>query len=446
MEDFWNFLAKHADGDPVCLVLSQHAWPDFPSALAGFSGQVSARDLAVNTLETRRRLRKKVPSWSVHPRLVFPVPISAEQCSSEATASYKARLAGSIRGIPRMTQSCLTALSSPLQQDGRMPHIADLTGGLGVDAWALGKVAVEVLYNEMNPLLVAAARHNFRELGCQNIRIRDLELKPGNLAELLDGFEPDVIFLDPARRASDGRKVFRLEDCTPDVLVLLPELFSVCRHILLKLSPMADISLIVKQFRTISQAIGLPGNPVREIHAVASAGECKELLVWLDREWGNPHTLVCVESGNRLTFTPSEESQAAVRLPADASAVNGWLFEPGKALSKAGQFDSLCSRFDLVKLGRHTHLYLAPEASGELKKIGTLFRIQASLPLNKRTLKEIGIQFPKADVTARNIPMNSEELAKRMKVTPGGGLHIFGVRIDSATQAGNYLLVCSRTD
>lgn len=444
MEDFWTFLAEHADADPVRLLLSQREWPVLPDELAEFAGLIPARDLAVNTLEGRRKLRKKLTAWAERADLVYPVPLSAEQCSSEQTARYKAQVAAAAHLAAAGTQAVAAEARETATDARREPlRIADLTGGLGVDARAFREVAGEVLYNDMNPLLAAAARHNFPRIGCPDIRIRNRELKPGNLREILDGFQPDVIFLDPARRAGDGRKVFRLEDCAPDVLQLLPELFRACKHLLLKLSPMADITLLARQFGAAAEATGLPGTPVREVHVVASGGECKELLFRLDREYAGAYSLHCVEDGHVLAFGPSE-TQPACRYPADAAEVAGWLFEPGKSLTKAGVFNGICGRFGLIKLGRHTHLYLAPEPSETLRAFGNVFKIKEIFPLNKQTLKAAAERRPRADVTARNIPMASEELAKRMQVTPGGNLHLFGVRIDSATRAGNYLLVCER--
>jgi hypothetical protein len=425
MGDFWTFLDEQAEADPARLLLSQRSWPELPSELSELEGRISPRDLAVNTLVVRRRIRKRLPSWSACPRLVYPLPLSAEQCSSEQTARYKARLAASLFPEP-----------------GRKPRIADLTGGLGVDALAFGQIAEEVLYSEMNPLLTAAARHNLKMLGARNIQVVNRELLPGKLAETLGGFDADLLFLDPGRRVSGGRKVFRLEDCAPDVLKLLPELLSTCRNVLLKLSPMADITRLLKQFETAAET---GGNTVREIHVVASGGECKELLFRLDREYAGSLSLVCSESGNTMTFDPAEESQAACRLPADRADLKGYLFEPGKALLKAGMFNSFGSRFGLVKLGRHTHLYIAETPSEALSRFGNLFVIKEISPLNKRTIKEIGKHFPQADVSARNIPMSSEELAKRLDVVSGGGVHLFGTRVDFTSAPGEkVLLVCER--
>ena len=228
--EFAEFILLHDADDLGAIALSRDR----------FAGEVEDFDLALNTLEARRKLRSKVPEWVALPQLRYPLRLSAEQCSSTETARYKASVAA----------------------NGSAARIADLTGGLGVDSWAFSQVFDEVLYNEMRPELSDAARYNFAQLGVENIIVRNRELRPGGLADVLDGFEPDIIFLDPARRASDGRKVFRLEDCQPDVLQLLPELLADCPRLLLKLSPMADITLVCRQLQN-----------VKAVHVVAAEGE-----------------------------------------------------------------------------------------------------------------------------------------------------------------------------
>ena len=151
-----------------------------------------------------------------------------------------------------------------------------------------------------------------------------------NLTEIL-GEDVDIVYIDPARRGEGGKKVFLIEDCTPDVLTLKNEIFRKVRHILIKLSPMADITMVCNRL----------GNTCREVHVVGTAGECKELLIWLDREWNNEYTIVASELNTdgvtkAFTFKPSDEKSA---IPTYGSSVGKFLFEPGKALMKAGAFN-----------------------------------------------------------------------------------------------------------
>ena len=440
---FADFILEHEADDPVRLLLSRNKFPDIDL------------DLAVSTLEVRRRLRVKVPEWYAVPSLVYPFRLSGEQCSSSETAKYKAIVCrSSVVLEPSLRDPSQSRLWAPPSyvaegghrfQDHTAPankclRIADLTGGMGVDSWAFAKVSQEVLYNEVQPELARATELNFRELGLNNVRFRNERLEPGKVAEVLDGFQPDVIFLDPARRAEDGRKVFLIEDCQPDVAGLLPELFAVSRFILLKLSPMADITMACKRL-----------SHVREVHAVAAGGECKELLFLLDRDWSSPYTLTAYDNGCTMTWTLEEESSSVPLFPSNIPVIpNGvkesfsFLFEPGKALTKAGAFLLPCARYGLTKLGIHTHLYVAETIPEELKPFGKCFEVLEVLPLNNRTMKEVGKRNPQAEVTARNVPMTSETLRKKLGCRSGGDVHLFGVRIDAASEAGNYLIITKR--
>lgn len=423
---FEEFILAHEGDDVGALALARDRYatsvPDF--------------DLALNTLEARRKLRDKVPEWYAVPALVYPLRLSAEQCSSTSTALYKACVA-------------LTATDDTKSGQNKMsPNraIADLTGGLGVDSWAFSKRFGQVLYNEMRPELAKAAEHNFRLLGAANIVVRNAALGPlsgalsrtaptahQSVREILGDFRPDMIYLDPARRAEDGRKVFRLEDCRPDVLTLLPELLDACPKLLLKLSPMADISLVCSQLGC-----------VREVHVVAAGGECKELLLLLEKGHEGPYRLFVVEDGAVQEIPGQAGDDASVAndgLSGSERPSARFLFEPGKALLKAGAFDWPC-RFGLRKLGRHTHLYIGPEPVEELTPFGKWFRILEILPLNRRSLKELASRYPQADVTARNIPLTSEELRARLRVRPGSGIHIFGLHED--VSSANLLLVVTQ--
>jgi len=445
MDNFERFIVENEGADTVRLVMSRREWPT--PGDPGLAG-LDAKSLAVNTIEGRRRLRKKLPEWVACTGLVYPSSLCAEQCSSSDTARYKAlivqRILNEYVGSGEMT--------SGTRKAGK---IADLTGGLGVDSWAFSEVACDVLYNEMNPELAAVARHNFKELGVTNIFIKNQEATADSLEDLIGDFKPDVIFIDPARRDSAGKKVFLLEDCSPDVLKMLPELFRISRFALLKLSPMADITMAVERLdRTYEEYLektssqGWNGQWVREVHVVASGGECKELLVLLDREHEGGYSLTCREDGKTLTFTSKEIAESKVALPDSTFA--RIIFEPGKSLTKAGAFNALCERFGLVKLARFTHLYTIGEPLSEteleerlkqFKDFGKVYFVKEILPLNKASIKDIGRRYPHSEVSAKNIPMSSDELRARLKVRSGDDAHIFGARIETPYNEDNYLIV-----
>lgn len=469
MDSFEKFIVENENADTVRLVMACKEWPVPEDAeLAG----LDAKSLAINTIEGRRRLRKKLPEWVACTGLVYPSSLCAEQCSSSDTARYKALIVrrfineyvgtvASMVGDPCRTTGSVTEnkmVTEPAEVTigtRKTGRIADLTGGLGVDSWAFSEVADKVLYNEMNPALAAAARHNFKALGVTNIFIKNSEATSDSLKDIFGDFRPDVIFLDPARRDSAGKKVFLLEDCSPDVLKILPELFGISRFVLLKLSPMADITMAVERLdRTYEEYLekasgkGWNGQWVREVHVVASGGECKELLILLDREWSEGYSLTCREDGKTLTFKPEEITKAKASYPDSTFA--RIIFEPGKSLTKAGVFNAICERFGLVKLARFTHLYTISEPLSDseleqrtapLKDFGKVFYVKEILPLNKASMKDVGKRYPHSEVSAKNIPMSSDELRTRLKVKSGDDAHIFGVRIETPYNEDNYLIV-----
>lgn len=436
--------------------------------------------------DTKSRLLAKVPQWrDAADRLEIPTRLSTEQCSSAPTARYKAALAQRIASRSMAEDTAQTSGQHPLAGHPRESclrakdtiRIADLTGGLGVDSWAFSQVASEVFYNEMNCELAKAVKHNFSSLGISNVTFRSRALIPSEdasvhdqrgptyscrqpgessestVTELLGDFKPDVVFLDPARRSESGSKVFRLEDCSPDITALKDELLRECPNILVKLSPMADISMICRQL----------GPCIREIHILGLGGECKELLAMLHRpdgsDYSNIRIIVAELSGDTpvtLTFTPEEIAAAKPSLPSCDIFEEALLFEPGAALLKAGCFNLLSERFGLVKLGRSTHLYLVPEGNScinALTSFGKFFTVNEVLPFDKKSIRYIAARYPQYDVTARNLPVTSDELRKRI-VQGGKGassssltassdkVHIFGIEVNySSAPSSNLLLV-----
>ena len=407
MEKLLEFVSQHLSDDTTRLILDKGKWPDIDM------------ETAVNCIESRRKLKGKVQAWHENPSLIFPLKLSAEQCSGSATGHYKATLAEKIAGKEEWT-------------------LADLTGGLGVDSWFFSKRASKVLYNEMQTALCKAAEHNFKALGADNINISNSIAESDSISLIINTFRPDIVYMDPARRGEGGKKVFLIEECTPDVLTLKDEIFRHCRHILLKLSPMADITMVCERL----------GKTCREVHVVSSEGECKELLIWMDREWQEGYDITAVELPNgypekpeaALTFTPEDEKSGYAETATD---MGEFLFEPGKSLTKAGAFNVTASHFHITKLGKSTHCYTTsdPSTADILKGYGKVFRILECSPLDKRGIKEAGKNHPKAEVTARNIPMTSDALRKKLGCSSGGDVHIFGLRSDTK---GNLLIICKR--
>ncbi len=312
-----------------------------------------------------------------------------------------------------------------------------------------------------------------------------------NLRLRLEEFRPDIVFLDPARRDGCGKKVFLLEDCSPDILKIKDMLLDIAPVLMLKLSPMADISMVLERL----------GGECSELHVIESGGECKELLVLMRRGGKADDCLIKVYNLDReddgigddgigddspvFEFRRSEERTAErngdgwrlsgrpVFAESEEIFPGALLFEPGKALMKAGCFNLIGRWLGAVALGRDTHYYIlrdnttdtatgtyttqgpsaatetSPAAYGEhfggrrsLKDSGKLFRILDVKELSGKGVRDFARRHPEAEVTARNVRMSSEELRKRLGCRPSDRHHIFALHADRPDR--NLLLFTER--
>lgn len=330
-------------------------------------------------VEGWQRLRTKVPSWAAIDQLLYPPRLSLEQCSGEAAARYKA------------------ALAARLEPDGGT--LADLTGGLGVDFAFMARHFARAIYVERRPELCRLARHNFPLLG-----LPAAEIVEADATEHLDRL-PDVALtmLDPARRDSGGRKTVFIEDCEPNVVAIMPRLLAKSHTVLLKLSPMLDAD----------HAVHALGN-VAEVHAVAVAGECRELLLVLRSGAATPY-IYASEDGRTLRFTRREEAEARPEYAAELAA---YLYEPGAALLKAGAFRLTAVRFGLKKLHPNSHLYTADRLVPDFP--GRVFCVQRYTGFGKRELRDFCTGVPAANLTVRNFPASVADLRRRLRLKEGG--------------------------
>ena len=406
-----------------------------------------------------RKVAGKLPEWAAAGAEI-PSALSLEQCSSTATAFYKSSVAGQAAAAAK-----LRAARDPSQPGGWAPpvheatggygfaaalpdpadpksgevlseakgneplvrSVLDLTGGLGVDSWAFSRVAERVVYYERDAVLAEAAARNFARLGADNIEVRC-----ETVTSETDLPEADLIYADPARRDAAGRKVFLLEDCTPDVLTLLPQMLRKAPLVLLKLSPMADLTMLEERL----------GAPLQQIHIVELDGEVKELLCLLSSTVGTPPAgpeiiLASLRNGlcETLCFHPHEEREAEAVYATELHP-GELLLEPCAALLKAGAFRLPCARWGLRKLAPSTHLY-----TGDGAAWFKVWRIREILPFGTASFKRLRQEFPRAEITARNLPLGSEALRKKMGISPGGDAHIFACRLNDGSAV---LLVCSR--
>ncbi len=341
-------------------------------------------------VEGRERTADKLPTFATIEDWWYPVRLSCEQCSSELTAKYKASL---ING----------------------EKMVDLTAGYGVDTFFLSKQFTHTDYVEQNAELCRIAAHNFanRPITIHNTTAENFLASAGQY---------DLIFADPARRDSHGGKVFRLSDCTPNIVELLPELLKHGKQLLLKLSPMLDITQAIKELSAVNW----------DIHIVAVKNEVKEVLLLS----GGNETITCIdlaEPEKAFVFTREQESLSAKRSFSEtvfqcnglSGAAGLYLYEPSAAILKAGAYKLIAQRFGLQKLDINTHLYASDKLIEEFP--GRVWQIKSN---DFKQFQTTSNNLKHANILCRNYPLTPEQLKKKLHLRDGGTAFVIGCRVN----------------
>ena len=195
-----QYISAHADSDVSHLALHPSKDPqvDMPMALQQIAG--------------RQKAKEKLPEWYAIEGILYPKKVSMEQCSSSQTAEYKASL---VEGA----------------------SFADFSGGFGVDTAAFSKKFGKGWYVEPQEELCELFQHN-----CKVLDINNVDIINGSMEDNLASIEHmDMIYLDPSRRDTHGRRVVSLADCTPNLLEWKSALLEHCKILMVKMSPMIDI-------------------------------------------------------------------------------------------------------------------------------------------------------------------------------------------------------------
>ncbi|MRH99131.1 class I SAM-dependent methyltransferase [Kriegella sp. EG-1] len=370
--DIQSFINENLDSDVVSILLKKQLFKD-----------VTQQELC-QQIESKKKCKKKLPTWFSTEAIYYPKKLNVEQSSSEATASYKSQL---IKG----------------------KSLVDLTGGLGVDSYFFAKTFNEVYCCEIDTELAQIASYNHKVLGATNIQ----SIQKDGIKFLFNSTKKyDCIYIDPSRRNDVKGKVFRFEDCGPNVVKHLDFLFERTETILIKTSPLHDLSLGIKELKN-----------VLEIHIVAVNNEVKELL-WLLKKNYTKTTLIKTinlrkKDNQTFTFNHNDESISTLNL----SLPLNYLYEPNAAILKAGAFKLVSRKFNLNKLHEHSHLY----TSQHLKEFpGRRFLITNNLSYSKATLKSLNI--PKANISIRNFPESVAQIRKKHKIKDGGNNYLFFTR------------------
>ena len=363
-----QWFRENLDVDPKTLALKKSPWPE-----------VTAQQCA-QQVEAFRTIAAKIPSWFEVMGLIYPPKVNLEQASSQVTAQYKASL---------------------VQGD----TLWDLSGGLGVDTWALAQKFDQVVHVEQNPELSALVSHNMEVLGlgarvhCENTTAEQWLEQPHKVS---------AIYLDPSRRDAHNQRVFLLSDCTPNLIDLSPKLWDKTSVVLVKTAPLLDISS------------GLNEMPqTAEIHVVSVKNEVKEIIWLLKKNHTQPPILYAVD----LMPVKREVSvhwDQAKNAQTTFGPVGKYLYEPMAALMKLGVFSWIGSAYNLIKIHPNTHWYTNDQL---IDFPGNTYVIKSVHPYKKSLFPWLKGQ--KANVKSRNFSWDPAQIKKKHQIIDGGTLFLF---------------------
>ena len=356
-----EFIANNGHRSPSDIALDARKFPE-----------LDIKKMA-HQIQARQKLADKLPSWVAEAKVFLPASISLEQSSSESTANFKASLVSG--------------------------SLIDITGGMGVDAWAFAQTCSHVTYVEMQEDLAAITQYNHEVLGVKNIT----HFAKNGLV-VLGQRDFDWIYVDPARRNAQGDKVILFKDCQPNVLDVIAQHPN--KKILIKTSPVLDISRAVQELGGVSH-----------VYVVSTKQEVKELLfVKAGNESLDPKVTIIEEGQTIFEGTQNQERE----LNNAIGSLKHYVYEAHPGVMKAGFFKSVL-RNDLVQLGQHTHLYSSESLMEDFP--GKIYEVIESGPVQANWLS-----VNQANISTRNFPMSPEALRKKLKLKDGGAYTLFGIQ------------------
>ena len=366
-EEEKQFILSNIDTDVTKLLLNPPK--DFKERITFLTEQI----------QSRQKAKDKLPTWYANPDLIFPPPLSVEQCSSEATANYKAELLGGT-------------------------HLIDLTGGMGVDTLTFADHFQHVTYVEQNEFLCSQMEHNAQALG-KNIQVINDTAESFLAKRKFDS--PSLFFIDPARRDSQAKKVFRFFDCSPNINELMDQFREIGSKVMIKAAPLIDLSMGIEELQN-----------VEAIHVISVKNDCKEVLFLLDFQRKNTdvpiRTINLTNEGSEIfDFTFNEERASDLVL----SDPKKFLLLPNASILKAGAFKSISTQFGISKIGTNTHFYTSDELVSNFP--GRTFEV-LNEPISK--------QLDRANVISRNHPLTPQQILNKFRLKEGGNRFILAFR------------------
>ncbi|BAO55913.1 THUMP-like domain-containing protein [Nonlabens marinus] len=322
-----EYLMEHLHESPAGFILKSHPF------------EIEVKDLTQQLIGLQKA-RYKFPLLFEHREILFPPKVNLEQTSSASTAAYKAQI----------TQG---------------NSMIDLTGGLGVDVIAFAKAYSQTTHVERDKSLQEITAHNLSAL-----QLPTKSVCEDGIAFLRNTDQSfDLIYLDPSRKTAASSKAVLLTDYEPNVLEHIELLFDKSDQILIKTSPMLDITAGLQQ---------LPN--VVEIHVVAVKNEVKELLWLLNKK----DTSLTITAVNLETDQPKFSYSPGYLPVLEFSEVKAYVYEPNAAVMKTQAFAQLAEEYKIQKIDQDAHLLTSEEF---IDFPGRIFKVKKTQDYKPKSIK-----------------------------------------------------------
>lgn len=391
--EFWEWIYAHSKASIGTLALEARKVMDADTA-----------SLALTQVEGRRKAASKIGQFIEQcPRFIFPSALVVEQCSSLPVARFNAQVAG-------------------LKQASRM---ADLTFGLGIDAFAAAMAGAQVQGVDIDRTAADVGQHNADSLGL-NVKVQCSDAIKWLEEAARRGEHFDVLFADPARRRDGGERAYAFADCQPDLGRILDIAPSLTQRLLVKASPMLDVDAVMNELPQVST-----------LWCVGLRGECKELLLQCD--FDSSQRRICVAELDGIDDSIILESPwprpELIAANVEVSLEGKWLCLPSAALAKARIGDTIMAQWSHFRpLIPQRSIYTTDTyTEGFPGRCLYIKNVYKSLRQAQRLLKG-----ETANVACFDYDLSAEALRARLKLRPlsDAGRFVVGMQV-----AGEHLLL-----
>jgi SAM-dependent methyltransferase len=368
---------------------------DFLTSDAGASllQRLALEDLSeANTLALLTRLRKEYDADQARAALTLA------QLRRKAEAKFGAGAARMYFTADALEQASDPRISKYRAQTAIGLRVVDAGCGIGADSLAMARAGGDVLGLDSDPLRIAMARLNAAALSL-SARFE--------VADIRDGLpSADFAFFDPARRDSDGKRMFRVEDYQPPLSIVRS--WDVPR-IAVKLSPGVNLD----ELRSYNGSVEF----------ISVEGDLKEAVLWLGLE--RPSLQAVLIAGDDVHIW----SQPNVMPDAPTAEPHGWLVEPDPALLRAGLVQAVAPAFEGALLDETIAYFTTPTKPDSVWVRG--WQILDWMPFHLKRLRAYLRErnIGRVTVKKRGLAITPEELTAKLKLQGEGSCTLVLTRL-----------------